>query len=135
MATDSEDAFSFDKTLNGNCVWQYCGMCNRPKLGEEKCCYYSGVYYKEVVERFEKVLLDIDGVRQEIVKYVKKKDIEKRIRMMQQQLEMENALPQKTNLIVGQKEIPKWSGQTYDIWKDEIERWIVNDKSSDKTKY
>ena len=43
-------------------------------------------------------MLDIEGVNQEIVKYVEKKDIEKRIWIMQQQLELEKALPKKTNL-------------------------------------
>ena len=80
-------------------------------------------------------MLDIDGVNQEIGKYEEKKDIEKRIWIIQQQLELEKALPQKTNLMVGRTEIPKWSGQSYEIWKNEIERWVLNDKSSDETKY
>ena len=54
---------------------------------------------------------------------------------MQQLLELEKASTQMTNLLVGWTEIPKWSGQTYQIWKNEMERWIVNDKSSDETKY
>ena len=37
--------------------------------------------------------------------------------------------------MVGGTEIPKWLGKTYKIWKNEIERWILNDKSSDETKY
>ena len=77
---------------------------------EEKCRHISGGYSKEVVDRFEKILLDIEGINQEIVKYVEKKDIEKRIWIMQQQLELEKALPQKTNLMIGGPKIPKWSG-------------------------
>ena len=95
---------------------------------EEKCRHISGGYSKEVVDRFKKILLDKEGVNQEIVKYVEKKDIEKRIwRILQQQLEMKKALPHKTNLMVGQTEIPKWSGQSYEVWKNEIDRWILNE--------
>ena len=58
------------------------------------------------MDRFEKILLDIDVVSQKIVKCVEKKNIEKRMYVLQQQLEMEKALPQRTNLIVGRTEIP-----------------------------
>ena len=54
---------------------------------------------------------------------------------MQQQLELEKALPQRTNLMVRQTEIPKGSGQSYEVWKHEIERWVLNYKSWDETKY
>ena len=84
---------------------------------EEKCRHTSGDYSKEVVHRFEKILLEIDSVNQEIVMYLEKKDIKKRIWILQQQLEIEKAFPLKTNLMVGRTKIPKWSGQSYDIWK------------------
>ena len=130
MATELESSLIFDRTGNGSFAWKYCGRCIGPKLGhrEEKCRHTSGGYSKEVVDRFEKILLDIDGENQEIVKYVEKKDIEKRIWILQQQLEMEKALPQ-TNLTFGRIEIHKWSGQSYEIWKNEIDKWVLNDKS------
>ena len=37
--------------------------------------------------------------------------------------------------MVGRTEIPKWLGQSYDIWMNEIDRWTNNEKSLDKTKY
>ena len=49
--------------------------------------------------------------------------------------EIEKALPQKTSLMVGRTEIPKWSQEKYEAWKNEIERWTANNKSSDDTKY
>ena len=39
------------------------------------------------------------------------------------------------NVMVGRMKIPKWSEQSYEVWKNEIERWILNDKSSYETKY
>ena len=44
-------------------------------------------------------------------------------------------MPQKTSLIIGRTDIPKWIGQEFDVWKKELEKWNENDKSSDETKY
>ena len=111
LTIDPEDAFDFDRTWNGKYVWNYCGLCNRPKLGhrEEKCQNSGEGYSREVVERFEKLVLNIEGVRKEIVKYVEKKDAEKRMWMINQKLELEKALPHRTNVMIGRTEIPKWS--------------------------
>ena len=54
---------------------------------------------------------------------------------MAQRLELENTLLQNTSVMVGRTEIPKWLGQSYDIWMNEIDRWTKNEKSLDKTKY
>ena len=51
---------------------------------EEICLHSGGGYTKEVADRFENVLLDLYGVRQEIVRYVDRKDLKKRTSMMQQ---------------------------------------------------
>ena len=81
LATEPENSLTFDRTWNGNYAWKYWGICNGPKLEhrEEKCRHTRGGYSKELVNRFEKILLDIDGVNQEIVNYVEKKDIEKKL--------------------------------------------------------
>ena len=44
LATEPENALTFDRTWNGNYTWKYCGRCNGPKLGhlEEKCRHISG---------------------------------------------------------------------------------------------
>ena len=55
--------------------------------------------------------------------------------MINQKLELEKALPQRTNVMIGRTEIPKWSGQSYKVWKKEIEKWTANDKSTDEAKY
>ena len=44
---------------------------------KEKCCHSGGEYTGTFVERFEKIILNIDGVRKEISKYVGKKESEK----------------------------------------------------------
>ena len=80
LPTDLENAFRYDRTQNGNYFWNLCGLCNGLKFRhKEKCCHSSGGYTKEVMEGFENVILDIEGVRQEIVKYVEKNDVEKRL--------------------------------------------------------
>ena len=55
--------------------------------------------------------------------------------LINQKLELEKALPQRTNVMIGRIEIPKWSGQSYKVWKNEIEKWTANDKSTDEAKY
>ena len=44
---------------------------------EEKCQHSTGGYTKEVVDRFEKIILNIDGVRRIINKYIENKESEK----------------------------------------------------------
>merc|ERR1711895_327389 len=36
--------------------------------------------------------------------------------------------------MIGRTEIPKWSGQEFEVWKKEMEKWNEN-KSSEETKY
>ena len=37
--------------------------------------------------------------------------------------------------MVGKTEVPRWSGQDFNIWKNEIERWVQNDTSTEETKH
>ena len=39
------------------------------------------------------------------------------------------------NVIVSRMGTPKWSAQTYEVWKNEIEKWMKNDKSLDEMRY
>ena len=49
-------------------------------------------------------------------------------------MEIEKQAPQRTNLMIGRTEIPKWSGQNDEGCKYKTERWTLNNKSSDVTK-
>ena len=51
------------------------------------------------------------------------------------EIELAKSMPQKTSLMIGRTEIPKWIGQEFDVWKKELENWNENDKSSNETKY
>merc|ERR1712115_433106 len=51
------------------------------------------------------------------------------------EIELAKSMPQKTSLMIGRTEIPKWIGQEFDVWKKELEKWNENDKSSEETKY
>ena len=51
------------------------------------------------------------------------------------EIELAKSMSQKTSLMIGRTEIPKWIGQEFDVWKKELEKWNENDKSSDETKY
>ena len=48
---------------------------------------------------------------------------------------LQKQLPQKTSLMIGRTEIPKWIGQDFEVWKKELEKWRANDKSSEETKF
>merc|ERR1712115_748439 len=51
------------------------------------------------------------------------------------EIELAKSMPQKTSLMIGRTEIPKWIGQEFDVWKKELEKLDENDKSSEETKY
>ena len=60
-----EEGHSFDRTWHENFTWNYCGYCNGLLLGHRKqrCCHSGGEYTRRFVERFKKIILNIDGVR------------------------------------------------------------------------
>ena len=74
---------------------------------EEKCHHSGGGYGKEVVEKFQRVVLNMDGVRGEIARHAEKRDVEKQLWIMNKCIEIEKVLPQKRSLMVGRTEIPK----------------------------
>ena len=47
---------------------------------------------------------------------------------IERRMEIEKQAPQRTNLMIGRTEIPKWSGQSYEVWKNGIERWTLNER-------
>ena len=51
------------------------------------------------------------------------------------EVELAKGLPQKTSMMIGRTEIPKWVGQDFDVWKKQLERWNEKDQSSDEKKY
>ena len=59
------------------------------------------------MERFEKIIPNIDSVRKEKCKYVRKKESEKLLWYVAQRLELEKKLPQKTSVMVESTEIAK----------------------------
>ena len=44
-------------------------------------------------------------------------------------------MPGATTELVKTRQPPLWSGQKFDRWKVEVERWYENNKSSDEEKY
>ena len=51
------------------------------------------------------------------------------------EIELQKGLPQKTSLMIGRTEIPKWVGQDVDVQKKELDNQTENDKSAEETKY
>ena len=45
------------------------------------------------------------------------------------------ATPGTTTQLVKSRQPPLWSGQQYDRWRIEVERWYKNNKSSDEEIY
>ena len=44
-------------------------------------------------------------------------------------------MPGATTQLVKSRQPPLWSGQQFDRWRVEVERWYENNKSSDEEKY
>ena len=50
------------------------------------------------------------------------------------QLKAEEANP-KPSILIGKTEVPRWSGQDFEIWKKELEQLAQNYKSNVETRY
>ena len=121
LTTAPAEGMIYDRTRNGNYEILHCGYYNGLLLGhrEEKYQHSKGGYNKEVVDRFEKIILNINGVGRIINKYIENKESKKLFWQKERRTEIEKKAPQRTNLMIGRTEIPKWSGQNYEVWK----RW------------
>ena len=86
---------------------------------------------KAIVE-FKKIVKNHLEKEEERKSGIKVKEIEASVRAVIENMEGKD---KSTTQLVKPRFPPIWSGQKFDRWKKEIERWSINNKSSDEDKY
>ena len=145
-----ENFLDFD--FNGRYEFTSCEDCNGPLMGHIKAKCPKLAYGDEDVKKFENYLERIGGFKETVWAREKKKqeemekiDIRKAgiiankfaesVKLALESKVMPGATPAGTTQLVKTRQPPLWSGQKFDRWKVEVERWYENNKSSDEEKY
>ena len=83
----------------------------------EKCRKFGGGYDEAVVKRFETNLRSSKRLREILNTFMDTKRKEEIDFKQNREMELQKGMPQKTSLMIGRTEIPKWVGQDIDVWK------------------
>ena len=120
-----------DFYANDDYEFQRCEDCDGPLLGhlEVKCTVKEGVRYgPEVLKSFENWLKRIPGfrdqlkIRQQNEKNLRASAIGEYVRIAIESVEVKNR-PGGVSQLAKPRLPPLWSGQKYDRWKIEVEKW------------
>ena len=123
----------FDRTWNGKYEFVRCGECNGPMLGHRAENFRKNNGYEEaLVRKYETSLRSSLKIREILITYMNTQKKSEMDYKQDRELELAKNLPAKTSLMIGRTEILKWIGQDFDVWKKELEKLNVNDKSSDE---
>ena len=146
---DNVDLENFlDFNNNGKYEFAHCGICSGPLLGhlKPKCSQLNNVAYEEtLVKRFEDWLKTVKGFREAVNKRNKKKEKERNdiqvaqirdtVKTIMDNMERKGAGDGNTTQLIKSRFPPIWSGQEFDRWRIEVEKWCDNNKSSNEDKY
>ena len=117
----------------GDYVFKKCEYSDGPLLGHITQKFPRLDYDENAVKKFETHLKNI-GVFSEAVKRRHKNHVEEVAKWSESKVV---TVPAPAVAAGGTTQLPKprlpplWSGQKFDRWKVEVERWYENDKSSD----
>ena len=111
-----EAVVDFDRTWNGRYDFVRCGECNGPMVGHraEKCRKTDG-YEEALVRKFETQMRSAVHIRTILNKYMDTKRKEEMDYKQKRKVELAKELLEKTNLMIGRTEIPKWIRQEFDV--------------------
>ena len=115
--------------MNGRYEFAKCEGCDGPLLGHQEVKCRDGVRYdSEVVKSFEHWLRRINGFREKVIARNKKQIEEMKVATV-------GVTPGGTTQLTKPRLPPLWTGQKFDRWRIEVERWCDNSKSMDEEKY
>ena len=121
-----------------------CEGCFVPLLGpmEAKCTGKEGVRYRsDAVKSFEIWLKREPRFREMIELRRKKRDeiwlgqIAESVKVGVEAIEKKGGPEEKTTQLVKPRFPPLWSGQEFEIWRIEVQKWFDNNMSTDEEKY
>ena len=135
--SEIEELLKFDS--NGRYKFFKCETCGGPILGhqEVKCRCLDGIRYnKQIVKSFEDWLERIAVLRQAVtererkMKAITANEMGETIKVIIESIETRNPRNPNnpTTQLVKSRWPPLWSGQKFDKWKHEIEKWSENNK-------
>ena len=140
-----------DFDLNGKYQFSSCEDCNGPLLGHMKAKCPKIGYGDEDVKKFENYLKRIGGFKEALwARDKKNKEENEKIKLKKEEIraskfaeavrlalesKKNKTMPGTTTQLVKSRQPPLWSGQQFNIWRIEVERWYENNKSSDEEKY
>ena len=126
-----------DFDYHGQFEFVRCTFCNGPLLGhlEVKCPKVE--YDDGTVNRFERYLKGFNGFRQALRKRENEKEELKTKAMASTMMMMMEGMQnrgetQATTQIVKSKQTPLWSGQPFEKWRTEVEKWSENNRASEE---
>ena len=145
-----ENFLDFDVT--GRYEFARCEDCNGPLIGHMKAKCPKLAYDSEDMKKFENYLKRIKGFKEAVWAREKKNreenekiEIKKAeiiaqkfaesVKLALESKVMPGATPAGTTQLVKTRQPPLWSGEKFDRWKVEVERWHENNNSNDKDEY
>ena len=136
LTNTPENGIYFDRTSNGNYTLIHCGNFNGPSPGyiPKRCGNKGKEYDKELVKKFDRSKMKSLKIRKIIDTYI---DIQRKNEgnyRIEREAEFRKQAPKRTNVLIERTEIPIWTGQDFEIWRNELEIWAQNDRATEETK-
>ena len=144
LETDLDNLLDFDRY--GRYEFVRCGNCGGPRLGhrQEKCRQLKEKYNQDLVKAFESKIKTIDDFRRTVKRYMereeekeskrKAKEIEAAVGAVLEKFERKDIANQTSQLIKARFP-PIWSGQKFEHFRGEVEKWKANNKASEEDKF
>ena len=128
-----------DFKSNGEYEFLSCENCDGPMLGHQvtKCNSLQEGYDEKTITKFEKWLKRIPELR----KQIEERAINGADRAAQTQAEIlgrvmrDTQEARNTTQLVKARWPPGWTGQRFDKWRVEIEKWSTNNKATEEDKF
>ena len=119
-----EYVVDFDRIWNGTHSFVRGREYNGPMLGHraEKCRQNENGYDETVVKKYETQMRSTKKIREILSKFMDTQRKQEYRDKQNIEIELAKSMPQKTSLMIGRTEIPKWIGLEFDVWKKELEK-------------
>ena len=137
-----ENVLEFNKL--GEYKFIHCGICGGPRLGhiEAKCRQLPEGYNDILIKRMEDKLKGMEVFRKALKKHKEMeeeydnkrrvKEIEATVGALLEKYERKSA---ETTQIVKSRFPPNWTGQKFERYREEVEKWTQNNKAPEDDKY
>ena len=123
---------------NGDYEFLLCENCEGPMLGHKTAtCRHTEGYEEKTITKFKKWLERIP----EVIKLIKTRAEFEADRAVRTQAEImgrvlkDSTEARSTTQLVKARQPPGWTGQRFDKWREEVEKWHINNKATEEDKF